>query len=185
MKPISEEDFNFLLKLSERYDEEAINCKKNGQVLASCVMYAARMQATILAIALVHENEVIGSKTYQRMSEPDLRKWQLSQLLDLSRELNWIPSSLPVGEIARTSGVEPDEALKRGDVGYFADHVREVRDMIHPGRYVRLWSGMPITNEFVESVEETVSVVNEILEAKLHETMKNSAEFQEWTRSRK
>jgi hypothetical protein len=182
---ISDKDFNFLLDLSVRYDKEAINCKKNGQILASCVMYAARMEAEILAMALVHESEVIASNTYQQERKHDLRKWQLKSLLDLSRELNWIPSSLPMGVIARKSGVESDEALKRGDVGCFADHVREVRDMIHPGRYLRLWSGVPITNEFVESVEETVTVVNEVLENKIHESIKNSPEFQEMIRTGK
>ena len=142
------------------------------------------MEASILAMAFVHESEVIGSKTYQERSEPDLRKWELKTLLDLSRELKWIPSSLVVGVIARQSGIEPDEALKRGDIGYFADVVREVRDMVHPGRYVRLWSGVPLTNDFVESVEETVGVVTEALENKLHETIRQSPEFQEWARSR-
>jgi len=181
----NDKDFTFLLDLSERYDEEASNCKKNGQILAGCVMYAARMEATILAMALVHENEVIASETYRRKSERDLRQWGLKSLLDLSRELNWIPSSLAVGVIARKSDIEPDEALKRGDIGYFADVVREVRDMVHPGRYLRLWSGVPLTNEFVESVEETVGVVNEVLENKLHESIRNSPEFQEMTRSGK
>ena len=146
MKAISEKDFNFLLKLANRFKKEAANCKKNGQILASCVMYAAEMEAQILAMALIYDDEVKESKTYHGKKERDLRQWELKPLLDLSRELNWIPSSLPVGQIARTSGIEPDDALKAGDVGYFADRVREIRDMVHPGRYVRLWSGVRLTN---------------------------------------
>jgi hypothetical protein len=89
---------------------------------------------------------------------------------------------LPVGQIARTSGIDPDDALKRGDVGYFADVVREVRDMVHPGRYVRLWSGVPLTNEYVKTVEETVALVIKILDNKVHESIKKRSAYQEMIR---
>jgi hypothetical protein len=65
------------------------------------------------------------------------------------------------------SGIDPDQALKQGDVAYFADVVREVRDMVHPGRYLRLWSGVKVGKEYVDSVEEIVQIVYDHLYDKL------------------
>lgn len=172
MKAVSHRDYNFLLKLSKMYDKEAVKCKRNGEILASCVMYAASMEASILAIALVYDEDLERTRTYRKRHEPDLRKWELITLLDLARELKWIPSKLPLGHIARTSGVGWGEAAKRGDVGYYADAVREIRDLIHPGRYVRLWPGVKITREHVATVEEAVEVVHGCLEKKVHDSLR-------------
>jgi hypothetical protein len=91
--------------------------------------------------------------------------------------MKWLPSSLPLGKAARLSGIDPDEALKQGDVVYFADVVREVRDMIHPGRYVRLWSGLKVTKEYLDTVEETVQVIYDLLYDWLITLIRSDPEF--------
>jgi hypothetical protein len=75
------------------------------------------------------------------------------------------------------SGIDPDQALKQGDVAYFADYVREVRDMVHPGRYLRLWSGVEVGKEYVDPVEEIVQIVYDHLHGRLITLIKNAPEF--------
>ena len=174
---MSESDFDFLQKLMDQYEEEARKCKEAGVPLAGSVMYAAAMEAALLAIAYCDEDGIRGTDTYVKAGENDLRKWGLKQLLDLANEMKWLPSNLPLGEIARLSGIDPDEALKHGDVAYFADVVREVRDMVHAGRYLRLWSGVEVGKEYVDSVEEYVQIVYDHLYDRLITLIKNNPEF--------
>jgi hypothetical protein len=62
-------------------------------------------------------------------------------------------------------------------VAYFADAVREVRDMVHPGRHLRLWSGVKLTKDYLESVEEIVQIVYDHLYGRLITLIKNDPEF--------
>lgn len=177
MLSINDNEFDSLMKLIEQYRGEAEICKKAGAPLAGCVSIAGAMEAGILAMAYCCGDEVPGTDTFRRKGEQDLRKWNLKELLDLAREMNWLPSKVPMDKIARLSGIEPDEALKQGDLWYFADVVREVRDLVHPGRNLRLWSGVQISKEYLDSVEETVQIVFDVLYGKLIALIKDDPEF--------
>ena len=174
---MSEKDFGFLLKLMDYYQEEARKCKQADAHLAGCVVLAAAMEAGLLGMAYCLDTEVRGTETFQRARDKDLRTWALKRLLDLANEMKWLPSNLPLGKEARLSGIKPDEAIERGDVIYLADVVREVRDMIHPGRYVRLWSGVKVTMEYLDSVEERVQIVYDLLYDRLTTVIRNHPEF--------
>lgn len=177
---MSESDFEFLQKLILQYREEAEKCKQAGAHLAGCVILAAAMEAGLLAIAYCCETEILGTETYRQAGKKDLREWGLRQLLDLANEMKWLPSNLPLGEIARLSGINPDQALKKGDVVYFADFVREIRDMVHPGRHLRLWSGVKLTKDYLVSVEEIVRGVYDHLYQELMTLIESSPEFKAW-----
>jgi hypothetical protein len=173
MLRISDEDFDALRKLIEQFRTEADNCKKACAPLAGCIMIAGALEAGILAMAYCCEDEVSKTDTFRRTHEPDLRQWGLKDLLDLAREMAWLPTTVPMDKIARLSGVDPDEALKNGDLWYFAEVVREVRDLVHPGRNLRLWSGIGPTKEYLDSVEETVQIVFEVFYEKLIDLIKD------------
>ena len=53
------------------------------------------------------------------------------------------------------------------------------RDMIHPGRNLRLWPGVKVTGRYFDSFEETVKIVYDHLYDKLITLIKNSPEFKE------
>jgi hypothetical protein len=173
MLRISDNDFDALRKLIDQFGTEAENCKKAGASLAGCIMIAGALEAGILAMAYCCEDEVSQTETFTRKSEPDLRIWGLKDLLDLAKELTWIPSTIDENTIARLSEIDPDEALRRGDVWYYADFVRETRDLVHAGRNLRLWSGIGPTKEYLDTVEETVQVVFDILYQKLIDLIKD------------
>lgn len=182
MSKMTESDFEFLQeKLMEQYEEEAKKCKDAGAILAGCAIQAAAMEAALLAMAYCCEEEMRVTDTFRRVGKEDLREWDLKELLDLASDMKWLPTSLRLGEIARLSGVEPDQALKKGDVVYFADVVREVRNMIHPGRYLRLWSGIEVTKGYLDSVEETVKVVYDHLNNQLESMITSDPDFKKFS----
>jgi hypothetical protein len=167
-----EQDEEQLLSIIEGYQQEAEKCRSADAYLAGCVMLGAALEASLLAMAKCYSDEVKGTKTYSLKNEPDLDKWNLIDHLKVARELDWIPSKLALDKIARESGIDPKDALKNGDLGYFADVVREIRDMLHPGRYLRLWSGVRVTKEFLETSYEVVDLVRDYLLKKLEDSIR-------------
>jgi hypothetical protein len=174
---MTEKDFEFLQKLMDQYEEEARKCKQTGSPLAGCVVLAAAMEASLLSLAYCDDTNVRFAQTYRQAKDKDLRNWNLGQLLDLANEMKWWPTNLQMGEIARKSGISSDDALKLGDVGYFADWLREVRDMIHPGRHLRLWSGVKVTRKFLVFAEEILSAIYTHLGDKVETIIRDSPEF--------
>jgi hypothetical protein len=165
-------DEKSLLSIIEGYQKEAEKCRGANAYLAGCVMLGAALEASLLAMAKCYTEEVEQTKTFSSKKEPNLDKWNLIDHLKVARELNWIPSKLWLDKIARESGIDPDEALKNGDLGYFADVVREIRDMLHPGRYLRLWSGVKVTKKFLETSYEVVDLIRESLLKKLEDSIR-------------
>lgn len=79
-------------------------------------------------------DQVRKTRTYQEKKSQRARRldrWALFDLLELRRELKWTLSSLPFDKMARMSCTSPDKALSGGDLGHFADVVREIRDMVN------------------------------------------------------
>jgi hypothetical protein len=167
-----EKDEEFLLSIIEGYQKEAEKCRGADAYLAGCVMLGAALEASLLAMAKCYADEVKQTKTYSSKKEPNLDNWNLIDHLKVARELNWIPPKLPLDKIARESGIDPEDALKNGDLGYFADVVREIRDMLHPGMYLRLWTGVRVTKKFLETSYEVVDLVRECLLKKLEDSIR-------------
>jgi hypothetical protein len=174
---MSDRDFDSLQKLMNQYEREAQKCKSAGASLAGCCMFAAGMEAALLSMAYCCEDEIRETKTYQT-HDKDLRKWDLKDLLNLANEMKWWPTTLAIGQAARKSRISSDKALKLADVGYFADWLREVRDLIHPGRNLRLESGVNVTKKFLRFAEEILSVIYDHLGSKMRTLILASPEFQ-------
>jgi len=129
------------------------------------------MEAELLAMAECYPDEVKKTRVY-RNRKKHLFRWDLRGLLELGRELLWIPSTLPVGKTARESGIASDDALARGDVLYFLDVVREIRNLVHPGRYLRRYPGRRITKRYFEFCYEMLQILEDRLYAMLESSIK-------------
>jgi len=101
----------------------------------------------------------------------------LFDLIKIVTELAWIPSKVPLDKTARESGISPDDALSKGDVGYFADVTREIRDMVHPGRHARLWKDVRISKRHYQFCYEIAEVVFEHLYAKLEDSIRREMDL--------
>jgi len=165
--------FDFLLRLMNFYRNEADKCGRAGAYFAGCIVLGAAIEASLLAMVKCYPEKVKKTKTYQRKNQPpyDLN---LYDLLKIAIELGWIPSKLPLDKTARTSGLTSDYALSKGDVGYFVDVAREIRNLVHPGKHVKLWKGVRISKGYYQFCHELTDVVIDHLVEKVEESLRRS-----------
>lgn len=140
-----EDRFEFLVGLLGRYEQEAEKSAGAGAYLAGCVMLGSALEGYLLAMTECFREEVERSTSVPRDKHGKLispYRWDLWQLLDVARELGWLPATLPVNE-----DMEFEEALEKGDIGDFVEVVREIRNLVHPGKHVRTYPGITVAEE--------------------------------------
>ena len=171
--------------LLQFYKNEANRCGNQRAYLAGCVCLGSAVETGLLWMALLYPKEVMRSQTYQRKKKRhSILEWTLFDLLRLGRELDWIPTKLQLDETLRTSGLNPEDALRRGDLAFFADFLREIRDLVHPGRYIRKWKGARITKNYYEFCWTIAELVFDWLGHKAGGDAVREAEELEQTKSR-
>jgi hypothetical protein len=154
------------LGIMDIYKMQSHRCGKAGAYFAACVCLGSLLEALLLGIAKCFPEEVEESQIYREKKEPRLERWVMTDLLKLAVELKWIPSSVPpeeLGKAIRASGLSPDDALAKGDLGYFADWVRQIRNAVHPGNYWRNWRGKPFSKEYYAFCDIIVELVSDHL----------------------
>ena len=134
-------------KLVTRYHTEAQICAEAGAYLAACVMLGAAIEGALVSMAEAEELRPDVERASSAVRDkkgvlvpPD--EWSFGQLLALARELEWLPANLLPDE-----DIDLDEALERGDVGDFVEYVREVRNLVHPGKYAREYPDVSIGDD--------------------------------------
>jgi len=161
-----------LQKLMLFYKAQADRCGKTKAFFAGCLCLGSALEAGLLAMAGCFEEEVREAQTFRKASKKDLRKWNLDDLLMLASELKWIPSQIAkFRETARAYDVHPDEALKKGDLAYFARMVKDIRNTIHPGNYLRKWRGTYLGKRYYEFCYTIAELVFDHLGARLEESI--------------
>ena len=167
--------FDFLVEIISDYRNQAERCKKARAYLAGCVFLGSALEAALLATAKSYPSQVRKTEKYlskKRKRDKNLDRWGMFDLLELARELMWIPSKLTMGKVARASGISASKAFAIGDLGYFADVVREVRDLVHPGRYLRSMKNVKVTKRYYEFCYEVTEIVFDHLYAKLEASIR-------------
>jgi hypothetical protein len=151
-----------LLAAIGSYGMEAEVCYNAGAYLASCVMLAATIEGylVILTSALPKEaQEALQQlqKTRQinrQLKLSSLLDWDLGQLLKVANQANWLPS-----EIAAHPLLDPDDVSNP----LSPDRIRELRNLIHPGRLVKTRGGITITKQELDTLHATYIAVYEHL----------------------
>jgi hypothetical protein len=138
-------------------------------------------------MAKIESSQVRRSQKYLsgRKKDRNVDKWSLFDLLELAREVRWIPSKLPMGKVARESGISPKKAQVNGDLGYFADVVRDIRNLVHPGAYLRDMKNVKITKSYYEFCYEISADVFDFLRQKEEESIRKSHAFRKWAAGNK
>jgi hypothetical protein len=187
MKRRAKPKFDFLLEILNVYRDQALKCKKVRAYLAGCVFLGSALEAGLLAMTKTSSSQVRRSQKYLNRPKKDrnVDEWGLFDLLELARELRWIPSELPMGKVARASGISAKKALANGDLGYFADVVREIRNLVHPGVYVREMKNVKITKSYYEFCYEITAHVFDFLRQKLEASIRMSHAFRTWAAGNK
>ncbi|HHY45431.1 MAG TPA: hypothetical protein GX512_06965 [Firmicutes bacterium] len=149
-----------IIALFTFYRDEAERCRESGAYLASCVLLASALEAALLAMAECFAREVSEFTRRSRAKELSRprKEWGLSQLLLIARNLDWLPSSH-----REIESLDPHDAK----VGDYIEVVRVIRNLIHPGIYLREYPGEAITEKHLDISYRVLEIACECLSGKL------------------
>jgi hypothetical protein len=164
--------YNEVLRLARLYQREAERCQESKAYLAGCVMIGAAFEASLLVFANCYPEEALGSTAAPRRKRniKPLIDWSLAELLAVAKECNWLPSALFLND-------EWDEA--KAKIGDYGEVIREIRNLVHPGRYALDWHRKRITKKYLEGVFEILDVANEYLLSKINDSLWKAIEEEE------
>jgi len=143
-----------LLVAIGNYGTEAQVCYDAGAYLASCVMLAGTIEGylVILTSALPKEAQEAlqqlqkANQINKQLKLSSLLDWDLGQLLKVAKQANWLPL-----EIASDPLFDPNDISNP----LSTDRIRELRNLIHPGRLVKTRGGITITKQELDTLHET------------------------------
>ncbi len=145
-----EREFNEVLRLSRVYRREALRCRKSNAHLASCVMLGAALEALLMAMTSLYWREArqsVHAPRHRGRVRP-LAEWDLGRLVQVSRELSWLPAELAPGA---------DWEPRRARIGDYAEALHQTRNLVHAGYYLRAHSPARVTRRYSQSYWEILS----------------------------
>jgi hypothetical protein len=175
---LNKEEFKKLLRLCRLYRREAEKCMEARSYLAGCVMVGAALEADLILMCDCYSDEIpVGLIPKGRNGKcKHLSDWSLFQLLRVARECNWLPSGLTLGDRWNQ---------KKAEVGDYAVVVKETRNLVHAGRYIKDFPKSRLTKRRMEMCFEILEAASDHLLAKLHTSLKAAMEKGEYAEPNK
>jgi len=160
---LKDSQFNELLRLCNLYYREAEKCEKSKAYLAGCIMLGATLEAALLAFSYLFSSEIPEEliPKYNGKTK-NLLSWDLSQLLKIARKCNWLPARLNVDE---------DWNHRKAHIGDYVIVLKDIRNLIHAGRYIRDFSNMRITKKRMLLCFETLEIATDYLLKKIYKSI--------------
>lgn len=153
--------FERLQEIINFYEDEAERCKDAKAFFAGTVMLGAELEGLLLALMECYTDEVEECILPPRVKK-NLSNWKtcsrlnLNHLLEIAMQMKWLVFDLsPSNEFHE----------KKAKVGDYAKIVQEMRNFIHPDRWIREWPEMEIGEEGYEAYFEILQVVKDWLRA--------------------
>jgi hypothetical protein len=166
---ISEKDLKKALRLEQFYESESERCRDAGIYLGGCILAAAAVEASLLTMVHLHRDEVERADLVPRLKNgrpKQLLQWNLGELAAAAVGCSWLPAK----------------------IGDYVGALRQIRNLVHPGRYIREHSPSRVTPRSLETSLETLRKANRWLTKKNLDVIarleKESAEPFVWKRSR-
>lgn len=160
------EFFDEVLWCAVRYYREAMKCRDSKAFHAACVMVAAAFESLLLAFVDCYAEEAAALAAAPRRGKviKPLRAWTLANLLAVAKERNWLPA-----------GLSPDDAWDdaKAKVGDYCEVIRQIRNLIHPLRYVADSPRTRITKRYFESVFLIFAVASDYLQDKIEDSIRH------------
>lgn len=171
---LTDEQFNELIRLSRLYGRETQRCHESKAYLAGCVMAGASLEAQLIAMVHLYGKEVDDAglvPTRQRSPVPIL-DWKMPQLLDVAARMGWLPRELG-----------PNDSLdgRRANIGDYADGLRQIRNYVHPGRYVQDHSPSRVTKRYTRTALEILDIAVQWLGAAVEKSIAERLEDDDCT----
>ena len=164
IKGLEEAEAKDLYRIARLYWKEAGRCEESGAYLAASVFIGAALEAMITLMVDICSAEALatGKILTKGGQTADLRRLNLSQLLAVAKAAGWLPGREEIANATRRR--------RQKDVGDLAELIVEARNLVHPGRYVRVHIRERLTKRRVEYLFEILEVSRDWL---VHHNMKS------------
>jgi|SRR5690348_6663202 len=138
------------------YWREAKRCEAAGAHFSCCVMLGSLLEGMLMLMVNAYPEEAKATgKIPQRGGRPmNLIGWNLTQLLQVADATAWLPS----GEHSH-----PSSRHRKRQIGDYAKIVRDVRNLVHPGRYVTDHARKRVTKRYSLHLFEVVEICKDWL----------------------
>jgi hypothetical protein len=161
---MTKKQYTELMRITTLLENEANKCEKTGAYLAGCVMIGAALEASMIAVCECYFDEIPESLIPKRKKKNlPIIQWPFSDLIKIARELGWLPAGLKLGE-------EWDK--KKAKIGDYAEVVRQLRNLVHPSRYIQDMPRKKISKQYYQYCREVYDVSVEYLLDKIHSSLK-------------
>jgi|SRR5271165_791798 len=147
--PLSAEEVKGLLQLAtQTYQKQAHACLQANAPLASCVMAGATVEAILSAVTCLLYDEALqtGKAPQKKGKTKKLLEWSFFELLDVAKEAKWLPEELTLDAKVDFRSIKTPVKT---------DSIREVRNLVHPARYLKDGSGKEYTHGELSTLQAT------------------------------
>lgn len=169
---LSTEQEKEILRVATQYKREAEKCFGAKAYLSGCVLMGAAMEAVLLSTANCFPKIVASAKCAPKKDGKIKRldRWTFMDLLAVAKELNWLPSGLSLKD-------EWDSA--QAGIGDYVEVVRQIRNLIHPVRYVNDFSKKRVAKKYLVACFEIVDTATDYLYSLVSDSLKIMLEEKE------
>jgi len=161
---LSTEQQKEILRIATQYKREAKKCFGARVYLSGCVLIGAAMEAILLSTANCFPEIIVSTKHAPKKNGKIKRldKWTLMDLLAVAKELNWLPS-----------GLSPEDEWNSANakIGDYVDVVRQIRNLIHPVRYLNNLGRKRFTKKYLEACFEIVDTAIDYLSSLIKDSL--------------
>lgn len=125
-RPVTGQRYDALLSLINRYHSEAKKAARARAYYAACVLIGSALEGSLLAMCTLRAKDVehhLAGLAPNHRPPKAAQDWVLNQLLAVAAALQWLPA-------------RPNK-YSRTRLADWAHLVRELRNLVHPGKHVR------------------------------------------------
>jgi len=153
---LSDEEFNALLRLATLYRRQSLRCVDAKAYVAGSVMVGAALEACLMALVHVREEEVISWPQIPMMKGriKPLLQWDLATLLRAADYAGWLPRQIPD---------DHEFSHRKAARGDYAKLIHLCRNLVHPTRYLEDFSTMRMTRKRLDFLLEVFGYLGEHL----------------------
>lgn len=157
-------------RLIKLYRREASRCHEGKAYLAGCIMLGSALEATLLVFLHAYTDQAtIFVKTHRnQLADKPLIRWSLAEMLDVAKNLGWLPSGL---------SLEEKWLKKYAQIGDYAEVVREIRNLVHPACYSKTFHRKRATKRYFDWVSDILAAAIDYLASFNNECLRRHMEM--------
>jgi hypothetical protein len=140
---LAEDQTKELYRLQGFYLKEAKRCEDAKAHLAGCVMVGSAVECLLILFTNIFFEEAIASGKAPKNRDGKIKhllEWTLADLLGVAKAANWFPET-----------IKGEKAAIRDS----ASTLKQIRNLVHPARYLKDHHGKRVTRKFLDFSFET------------------------------